>query len=152
MDTSLIKSKLTCTEYLRSQGYTPSRSGRMVSPLRPGASNPTSFHVGDNFFYDFGSGTGGDVIDLAAQLEYGGDIGKAIRGLSQRLGLEINHPRTSAWHDAIQDLCNRTEFYHSKLTEDDRKSNRRLSQGTLIPSVFQERLCLLLCHPCHARR
>lgn len=121
MDTSLIKSKLTCTEYLRSQGYTPSRTGRMVSPLRPGASNPTSFHVGDNFFYDFGSGTGGDVIDLAAQLEYGGDIGKAIRGLSQRLGLEINHPRTNAWHDAIQDLCNRTEFYHSKLTEDDRK-------------------------------
>jgi P4 family phage/plasmid primase-like protien len=89
-----------------------------VSPLRPGASNPTSFVVYDDFFYDFGSATGGDVIDLAAQLNYSGDVGTAIRELSKQLGI---HTETSgtAWRDDIQRLCNRTAAYHNALTQSD---------------------------------
>ena len=120
MDLSLIKTRLSCEDYLSSRGISIPRSKRTVSPLRPGAKNPTSFLVDGDHFYDFGSGTGGDVIDLAAQLEFNGDVGQAIRALTSRLGLQINHPSSSAWHHAIQDLCNRTEYYHLHLTDDDR--------------------------------
>lgn len=122
MDLSQIKTRISCPDYLRSQGVSvPSRiPGRMISPLRAGASNPTSFLIQDDHWYDFGSGNGGDVIDLCAQLEYDGDLGKAIHALTLRLGLQINHP-TGKWHDAIQELCNRAAYYHSKLTDADRK-------------------------------
>ncbi len=122
MDLSQIKTRISCPDYLRSQGISvPSRiPGRMISPLRAGASNPTSFLLQDDHWYDFGSGNGGDVIDLAAQLEFSGDLGKAIRSLSAKLGLQITHP-TGKWHDAIQDLCNRTAYYHQQLTDTDRK-------------------------------
>lgn len=121
MDLSQIKTRISCPDYLRSQGISvPSRiPGRMISPLRAGASNPTSFLIQDDHWYDFGSGNGGDVIDLAAQLEFSGDLGKAIRSLSAKLGLQITHP-TEKWHDAIQKLCNRAAYYHSKLTDSDR--------------------------------
>lgn len=134
MDLSQIKTRISCPDYLRSQGISvPSRiPGRMISPLRAGASNPTSFLIQDDHWYDFGSGNGGDVIDLAAQLEFSGDLGKAIHALTLRLGLQITHP-TGKWHDAIQDLCNRAAYYHSKLTDTDRDylHNRGFTDATI---------------------
>ena len=134
MDLSQIKTRISCPDYLRSQGISvPSRiPGRMISPLRAGASNPTSFLIQDDHWYDFGSGNGGDVIDLAAQMEFSGDLGKAIHALTLRLGLQINHPG-GAWHDAIQKLCNRAAYYHSKLTDSDRDylHNRGFTDATI---------------------
>ena len=90
-----------------------------MSPLRPGAKNPTSFYCEDDYWYDFGSATGGDVIDLAAQLQYGGDVSQAVRELARELGIKTENPITSEWREDIQNLCNRTAAYHEALTPDD---------------------------------
>ena len=115
-----IKSKLSCVEYLSRRGIHVKPGGRTVSPLRPGAKNPTSFTVNDDFWYDFGSGSGGDVIDLAAQLQYNGDISQAVRGLAQELGLQFSG-YSETYKQDIQNLCNRTAAYHAALTDDDRQ-------------------------------
>ena len=116
---SEIKQRLSCTEYLSRQGIYIKSGGRCVSPLRPGAKNPTSFYCEDDYWYDFGSATGGDVIDLAAQLQYGGDVSQAVRELARELGIKTENPITSEWREDIQNLCNRTAAYHEALTPDD---------------------------------
>ena len=115
-----IKQRLTCPEYLSRQGIHIKPGGRCISPLRPGAKNPTSFYCEDDYWYDFGSATGGDVIDLAAQLKYNGDISTAIRELSKELGIQFEN-MNSEWRADIQNLCNRTAAYHEALTAEDYK-------------------------------
>lgn len=90
-----------------------------MSPLRPGARNATSFWVEDDHWYDFGSGQGGDVIDLAAQLQFNGDISQAVRSLAAELGLQFSGYSETFKAD-IQNLCNRTAAYHAALTDSDR--------------------------------
>ena len=113
-----IKQRLSCTEYLSRQGIHVRNGGRTVSPLRPGARNPTSFWVEDDHWYDFGSGCGGDVIDLAAALQYDGDLSQAVRGLANELGLQFSE-YTETYRADIQNLCNRTAAYHAALTPSD---------------------------------
>lgn len=112
-----IKTKLSCVDYLSMNGIDVESGKRTVSPLRAGATNSTSFYVSDDFWYDFGSGSGGDVIDLAAQLNHKGDVGSAIRELATLLGIQSDNPR---WKQDIQNLCNRTAAYHAALTDSDR--------------------------------
>ena len=113
-----IKQRLSCPEYLSRRGINVKSGGRCVSPLRPGATNPTSFYCEDDYWYDFGSATGGDVIDLAAQLQYNGDISTAIRELSHELGIK-NEAYNAEWKADIQHLCNRAAAYHAALTPED---------------------------------
>ena len=115
-----IKQRLSCTEYLSRQGIHIKSGGRCVSPLRPGAKNPTSFYCETDYWYDFGSATGGDVIDLAAQLQYNGDISLAVRELSMELGIQTDS-YNAEWKTDIQNLCNRTAAYHEALTPEDYK-------------------------------
>ena len=115
-----IKQRLSCTEYLSRQGIHIKSGGRCVSPLRPGAKNPTSFYCEADYWYDFGSATGGDVIDLAAQLQYNGDISLAVRELSRELGIQADN-YNAEWRADIQNLCNRTAAYHEALTPEDYK-------------------------------
>ena len=89
-----------------------------MSPLRPGARNPTSFWVEDGSWYDFGSACGGDVIDLAAALQYDGDLSLAVRGLADELGIQFSD-YTESFRADIQNLCNRTAAYHAALTPSD---------------------------------
>ena len=89
-----------------------------MSPLRPGARNPTSFWVEDDSWYDFGSACGGDVIDLAAALQYDGDVSQAVRGLAAELGIKSSDYSETFKQD-IQNLCNRTAAYHAALTPSD---------------------------------
>ena len=110
-----IKERLTCPEYLSRQGIHIKSGGRCISPLRPDATNPTSFYCEDDFWYDHGGSMGGDVIDLAAQLQYDGDLGAAVRGLARELGIQSDH-ENQAWRADIQHLCNRTAAYHQALT------------------------------------
>lgn len=128
IDTQLIKDKLTCTEYLSRNGIFVRSDGRCVSPLRKGAKNPTSFYCESDFWYDFGSGMGGDIIDLAAHLKYDGDVGTAIRELARELGIRSEHD--DRWRSEIQNLCNRTAAYHEALTPEDYRylSERGLSK------------------------
>ena len=115
-----IKQRLSCIEYLSRQGIHIKSGGRCVSPLRPGAKNPTSFYCETDYWYDFGSATGGDVIDLAAQLQYNGDISLAVRELSRELGIQADN-YNAEWKTDIQNLCNRTAAYHEALTPEDYK-------------------------------
>lgn len=115
-----IKSRLSCVDYLSRQGVHVKNGGRCISPLRPGARNPTSFWVEDDHWYDFGSGMGGDVIDLAAQLRYDGDISRAVYALADDLGIQRDNQYSETYKTDIQNLCNRTAAYHAALTPDDR--------------------------------
>ena len=110
-----VKQRLTCIEYLARQGIHIKSGGRCVSPLRPDATNPTSFYCEDDFWYDHGAGMGGDVIDLAALLQYDGDKGAAVRALARELGIRADH-ENDTWRADIQNLCNRTAAYHQALT------------------------------------
>lgn len=113
-----IKSRLSCVEYLSRHGIHVKNGGRCTSPLRPGARNHTSFWVEDDHWYDFGSACGGDVIDLAAALQYDGDVSQAVRGLAQELGIQLSDYSETFKQD-IQNLCNRTAAYHAALTPSD---------------------------------
>lgn len=116
-DTQLIKQRITCVDVARDHGLPIQRSGdRCVSPLRPGATNKSSFSVTDDFWYDFGSGTGGDQIDLLAELSYSGDRGAAIRELARLTGVTDSDPRPDGWLQYTQDLCNQIAYWHTQLT------------------------------------
>lgn len=146
-----IKQRLSCHEYLSRQGIHVKSGGRCVSPLRPGAKNPTSFYCEDDYWYDFGSAIGGDVIDLAAQLQYNGDISLAIRSLALELGIQSEYTNPS-WKQDIQNLCNRTAAYHDALTPEDyqyltergltREDADRLMIGRVTDGYLRGRLFL----------
>ena len=121
-DLNLIKSRITCVEVAQRCGLPIRQSGdRCVSPLRAGASNPSSFAVDDEFWYDFGSGTGGDQIDLLAELRYNGDRGRAIRELASLTGVTGDHDdNTSEWRSYTERMNARAAYYHAQLTDDDR--------------------------------
>lgn len=147
-----IKQRLSCPEYLARQGIHIKSGGRSVSPLRPGAKNPTSFYCEDDYWYDFGSATGGDVIDLCAQLQYNGDISQAVRALSQELGIKSDETIPPRWREDIQHLCNRTAAYHEALTPEDfqylsergltREDADRLMIGRVTDGYLRGRLFL----------
>ena len=146
-----IKQRITCHEYLSRKGIHVKSGGRCVSPLRPGAKNPTSFYCEDDYWYDFGSANGGDVIDLVAQMEYNGDIGMAVRGLALELGIQAENTNPS-WKQDIQNLCNRTAAYHEALTPADyqyltergltREDADRLMIGRVTDGYLRGRLFL----------
>ena len=121
-DISLIKSRINCVEYARQMGFGISDSGdRCVSPLRPGAKNKTSFIVYDEFYYDFGAGMGGDVIELCASYAHNGDRGAAIRELARLTGVASDGEEPSQdWIRYTNDMNARVAYYHSKLTDEDR--------------------------------
>lgn len=120
-DISQIKDRLSCVEFAQRNGLDIKFSGdRCVSPLRPGATNKSSFMVHDDHWFDFGSGHGGDVIDLAALLLYNGNKGTAIRELGKLTGADTTEDCT-AWMDYTNMLCSQIESYHQHLTERDRE-------------------------------
>lgn len=121
-DISLIKQRITCVDVAQRCGLPIRQSGdRCVSPLRSGASNPSSFAVDDDFFYDFGNGSGGDCIDLLAELRYSGDRGAAIRELARWAGVAPDGVDNShEWRSYTEALNSQTAYYHSQLTAQDR--------------------------------
>ena len=150
-DLTQIKSRISCVDYLARHGIHVKDGGRCVSPLRPGARNPSSFYVTGDRWYDFGSGYGGDVIDLAAQLLFNGDNGAAIRHLAAELGMQPPQQEI-AWREEIQQLCNRTAAYHAALTPADyqyltergltREDADRLMIGRVTDGYLKGRLFL----------
>ena len=119
-DTSLIKQRISCVDVAQRCGLPIQRSGdRCVSPLRPGADNPSAFCVDDDFWYDFRDSRGGDVIDLLAELKYSGDRGRAIRELASLTGVPDNNPRPDGWLTYTQNLCNQIAFWQTQLNTQD---------------------------------
>lgn len=122
-DLNLIKSRISCVAFAQSANLPITKSGdRCVSPLRDGASNPTSFVVYDDFYYDFADGSGGDVIELCAALNHHGDRGSAIRELARITGVTSDgNETTRAWLDYTNQLNAQTAYYNTQLTADDRE-------------------------------
>ena len=152
-DISLIKQRISCVDVAQRCGLPIQRSGdRCVSPLRSGATNKSSFCVDDDFWYDFGSSSGGDCIDLLAELKHGGNRGAAIRELASLTGVTDDNPASQEWVDYTNQLNARTAFYHSQLTEDDRNYLRsrgisdsdtdRLMIGRVTDGALRGRLFL----------
>lgn len=153
-DIQAIKNRINCVDVAQRCGLPITRSGdRCVSPLRHGATNPSSFAVDTDFWYDFGSGVGGDCIDLLAELSHGGDRGAAIRELARLTGVTSNgSDNTAEWVEYTKQLNARTAFYHSQLTDDDRRYLRsrglsdedtdRLMIGRVTDGALRGRLFL----------
>lgn len=117
-DLELIKAKTSLVAVAQSLGLNIRKAGdRCVSPLRPGATNPTSFRVGEEHWFDYGSGRWGDAIDLLAEVKYDSDKGKAIRELARQAGIEADE--ADGWRDYTQRLNNEVAFYQQKLTHED---------------------------------
>ena len=122
LDISQIKSRMSCVDFAGRNSLPITKSGdRCVSPLRSGATNKSSFVVYDDFFFDFGSGEGGDVIDFAAKLLFNDDKGKAIKYLADVTGVNIENTQSQSWVKYTQNLCNKIQSYHEKLTDEDRQ-------------------------------
>ena len=133
-DLNLIKSRISCVDVAQRLGLPINKPGdRCVSPLRPNASNPTSFVCDDDFWYDFGDARGGDVIDLLAELKYNGDRGAAIRELASLTGVPDNNPRPDGWYTYTQNLCNQIAYWQTQLTQADRDylHSRGLTDDTI---------------------
>ena len=134
VDISQIKTRISCVDFAQRNALPISKSGdRCVSPLRSGASNNSSFVVYDDFFFDFGSGEGGDVIDFAAKLLFNDDKGKAIKHLADLTGVNLSTPHSQSWVKYTQNLCNKIQSCHEKLTEEDREYlyKRGISDDTI---------------------
>lgn len=134
LDISQIKNRISCVDFAAQNNLPISKSGdRCISPLRPNATNKTSFIVYDDFFFDFGSGEGGDVIDFAAKLLFKDDKGKAIKHLAKITGTDIAPTHNQSWVRYTQNLCNKIQSYHEKLTDDDRQYlyQRGISDDTI---------------------
>lgn len=86
-----IKSRVSCADYMRTEHGASIVGGRCKS-FRPEATNPSSLLVNDRDWYDFGSGVGGDVIDLVAHDKFAGDLGRAISYLAEKWGIEREKP------------------------------------------------------------
>ena len=122
-DIQLIKQRINCVTYAQRINLPIRASGdRCVSPFRDGAKNPTSFVVYDDFYYDFASGTGGDVIEFCAAYAHHGDRGAAIRELAVLTGVPSdNTENTEEWLNYTKQLNARTAYYHTQLTDSDRE-------------------------------
>lgn len=120
-DIQLIKHRINCVTYAQRIGLPIKESGdRCISPFRDGAKNPTSFVVYDDFYYDFASGNGGDVIEFCAAYAHKGDRGSAIRELAILTGVPNDNQGNSAeWLAYTQQMNAMTAYYHTQLTGDD---------------------------------
>ena len=121
-DINLIKQRISCVTLAQRLGLPIKQSGdRCISPFRDGAKNPTSFYVTDDYYYDFASGSGGDVIDFCANYSHHGDRGAAIRELAELTGVASdNQPSSVEWLTYTNNMNAKTAYYHSQLTDADR--------------------------------
>lgn len=133
-DINLIKTRISCVDVAQRLGLPIQKSGdRCISPLRNGATNPSSFVVDTDFWYDFGDAKGGDVIDLLAEVKFSGDRGSAIRELAELTGVHDSNPRPDGWFEYTQNLCNQIAFWQTQLTDADREylHSRGLTDETI---------------------
>lgn len=134
IDLTRLKSLITCVDYAQRNSLPIHKPGdRCISPMRSDAINKTAFVVYDNFYYDFTTRTGGDVIDLSANLNHNGNRGEAIRELSQLCGLSDDNFNAKQWHTHIQNTCNLIQLWHESLTAEHREyfRSRNITDETI---------------------
>jgi P4 family phage/plasmid primase-like protien len=130
-----IKETITVPAYMnREYGRTPVH-GRMQS-FRPDSKNKTSLMVNERDWYDFGSGLGGDIIDLAAYDKFNGDKGQAIKYLAHQWNIAIPHDQIEidiVFQSYLGILSAVTEFYANNLRSEhiDYLHSRGLTDATI---------------------
>lgn len=113
-----IKQRLTCVEYARRIGLSINKAGdRCVSPLRSGK-NKSSFIVHNDYYYDFGSQQGGDVIDFCSNYEFNGNRSEALHKLADLTGVTLDY-QTDDWQAALDARAKLVEKWHSQLRPED---------------------------------
>lgn len=118
-DTNLIKSRMSCVEYAQRYGLPIRKDGdRCKSPLRTKADNKSAFSVRKDYWHDFVSGDGGDVIDLCAMLAHGGDRGLAIAELARLTGVTSEDDNID-WKQITQRRCSDIAGWHASLRTQD---------------------------------
>jgi P4 family phage/plasmid primase-like protien len=114
-----IKDQITIPAYMqREYGRTP--VGNRMKSFRNDAKNNSSLLVNERDWYDFGSGLGGDIIDLAAYDKFDGDKGQAIRYLAEAWNLQMPHDAPEIeiiFSSYLGILESATEFYVDNLQE-----------------------------------
>lgn len=112
-----IKDTVSVLAYMqREHGHTP--QGNRMRSFRPEAKNNSSLMVNERDWYDFGSGIGGDVIDLAAQDKFNGDKGQAIKYLAEQWNIVMPNDAPNfevVFKSYLGILDNATEFYANSL-------------------------------------
>lgn len=112
-----LKDRITCPDYMQREHGSQIRAGRCKS-FRPDAHNESSLMVNDRDWFDFGSGIGGDIIDLAAHDKFNGDKGAAIRYLAEKWGLSsissVPHIEV-VFRSYLRILDLAADFWHSHL-------------------------------------
>ena len=125
-----IKSTVSCIDYMRTEHGSTFTGNRTVS-FRPGAKNPSSLLVNERDWFDFGSGIGGDVIDLAAADKFNGNIGRAIGYLAEKWNIAADKPEhvevVFNSYRAILDLA--TKFYEETLWKPEHEAKIRYLNG-----------------------
>lgn len=126
-----IKSRVNIIDYARNVlGWPVYRDGdRCKSYLSDNVgNNALIFHEG--WFWDFKAGTGGDVINLCALVKYDGDIGAAIRELSNDDDVIRDYAN---WREYTNNLTNKIAWYHQQLRECDIEylRSRRINATTI---------------------
>ena len=129
-----IKQNHSVIRYAQDHGINIRNEGdRSVSFINPG-SNKTCVVYYSDWWYDFKTRSGGDVIDLCAELNHGGDRGEAIRELGGD---------NFTWIKPTQDLCNEIELWHKNLNEYRQYLNERgITDDTIYHSILEKRICL----------
>lgn len=127
-----IKSRINCVDYAQRIGLPIHKSGdRCISPLRAESDNKSSFTVHDDYYYDFGSYTGGDVIDFCANYAHDGDKSAAVRELADITGVDSSS--YGNWRKNTQNLCNLIQKWHEALRPQDLDylHSRRITDETI---------------------
>ncbi|MBR1604350.1 MAG: toprim domain-containing protein [Synergistaceae bacterium] len=121
-----IKEKYTCVEMAQLLGLAIKKSGDRCASLAPNSHNPTAMIVYDDWWYDFKQGCGGDVIDLYAEVKFGGDKGKAIFELSGDLN-------SKEWLSYTKALNGKIQKCHNSLRDSDIKylHKRKINSATI---------------------
>lgn len=133
IDVELIKQRISCIDYCQSKSLPISKPGdRCISPIRSGARNKTSFVVYAEWWYDHSAGLGGDVIDLCALVDHGGDKGQAIRTLARRVGID-DDGSTAEWVQYTNNLNSKIALWHKNLSPEYRKycNDRGITDETI---------------------
>ncbi len=122
-----IKEKYSVLEYARDVLGLPVRnSGDRTISLAPDSHNPTALVIYEDYWRDFKTGAGGDVIDLCAEARHNSDRGAAIRELAGDYGLDYH------WQEYTVNLNNKMAYFHDQLRPEDKEylAKRGITQAT----------------------
>lgn len=112
-----IKDAVTVPAYMQRE-YGRVAIGNRMKSFRKDAKNNSSLLVNERDWYDFGSGIGGDIIDLAAHDKFNGDKGQAIRYLAEAWNITLPHdmPEIDIVFKSYLGILNHTtDFYVNSL-------------------------------------